>query len=114
MAENRTKEEDPRLTALEDAELRQLTWFGLAGDLSETSRDRITELRARDRREGVRDPRPDPLSQDSDGRRYITESEPNPDTDTSETDISCSNCGFGPVITGSICPHCAVRTYPSH
>ena len=48
------------LTKAEDNELRQLEWFELAGDLSEQSLKRLVELRKRDRRADVRNPRPDP------------------------------------------------------
>ena len=48
------------LTKAEDNELRQLEWFELAGDLSESSQKRLVELRRRDRRTDVRNPRPDP------------------------------------------------------
>ena len=44
----------------EDNELRLLTWFELAGSISEATEQRIAELRARDRRDEVRDPRSDP------------------------------------------------------
>ena len=44
----------------EDNELRLLTWFELAGSVSEATEQRIAELRNRDRREEVRDPRSDP------------------------------------------------------
>lgn len=50
------------LSRKEDNELRLLTWFELAGSLSEASERRIAELRARDRRDEVRDPRSDPAS----------------------------------------------------
>jgi hypothetical protein len=48
------------LTRDEDNALRQLAWFELAGDLSDWARQRIRDLRGRDRRENVRNPRPDP------------------------------------------------------
>ena len=44
----------------EDRELRQLTWFAKAGDLSDRSRSRLCELHQKDRRVDVRMPRPDP------------------------------------------------------
>jgi hypothetical protein len=112
MADNDTPQAHSRLTPLEDAELRQLIWFGLAGDLSEKTLERIEELRARDRRTEVRDPRPDPVSQDSNGRRYISDSEgeAKPDAERQLNPVvSCSNCGYLPVEPGSLCPHCAVR-----
>lgn len=114
MADDGSVEAKRRLNALEDAELRQLTWFGLAGDLSEQSRERIEELRSRDRRDDVRDPRPDPISQESDGRRYISDSGPDPSVDDrpeANRMASCYNCGYAPLERGSLCPHCAVRSY---
>jgi hypothetical protein len=113
MADDDRPEAKPRLTSIEDAELRQLTWFGLAGDLSEGSKDRIAQLRARDRRSGVREPRPDPISQESDGRRYISDPDPEPETEAHPERYvagSCSNCGYSPMETASVCPYCAVRT----
>ena len=103
------------LTGLEDAELRQLTWFGLAGDLSEKSQARIAELRSRDRRAAVRDPRPDPISQESAWQR-INWTEPS-DRDSgldAEEFISCPNCSFGPLPEGVVvrCPQCGVENSP--
>jgi hypothetical protein len=46
----------------EDNELRLLTWFKLVGNISESSMRRIAQLRSRDRRKDVRDPRPDPAN----------------------------------------------------
>lgn len=48
------------LTKQEDNTLRQLAFFDLAGDLSDMARHRLMELRKRDRRSDVRNPRPDP------------------------------------------------------
>ena len=106
---------DQELSGLEDAELRQLTWFGLAGDLSERSQARIAELRSRDRRAEVRDPRPDPISQESAWQR-IQSSEPSqPDSESgAEQFISCPNCSFGPLPDGGVvrCPQCGVQNSP--
>lgn len=116
MADDETTPATKPMTPLEDAELRQLTWFGLAGDLSDDSQGRVEALRAKDRRAGVRDPRPDPVSQDNDGRSYIRSSDPEqkPDAESeAQVRLSCSNCGYFPVADGSICPHCAVRSHVS-
>ena len=105
---------DQKLTDLEDAELRQLTWFGLAGDLSEKSQARIAELRSRDRRAEVRDPRPDPISQES-SLQGIDWTVPSQwDLDEPEESVSCQNCSFGPLPEGVAvsCPHCGVRNSP--
>lgn len=48
------------LTKQEDNSLRQLAFFELAGDLSDMARHRMMELRKRDRRSDIRNPRPDP------------------------------------------------------
>jgi hypothetical protein len=48
------------LTKEEDNTLRQLAFFELAGVLSDLSRHRMRELRKRDRRREIRNPRPDP------------------------------------------------------
>ncbi|HEX4865932.1 MAG TPA: hypothetical protein VFV02_17820 [Acidimicrobiales bacterium] len=106
---------DPALTGLEDAELRQLTWFGLAGDLSEKSQARIAELRSRDRRGEVRDPRPDPISHDStwQGIEWTDQSQRDSESDAEEF-ISCPNCSFGPLPEGGVvkCPQCGVQNSP--
>ena len=74
----------PRLTRAEDAELRQLAWFAKAGQLSDKSQARLSELRARDRRDTIRDPRPDPTS-----------------------GINRSAIGFGPPPSAPpVCPNC--------
>jgi hypothetical protein len=106
---------DQKLNDLEDAELRQLTWFGLAGDLSEKSQARIAELRSRDRRAEVRDPRPDPISQDNAWQGISrTEASPSDSESDAEEFVSCLNCGFGPLAEGVAvnCPHCGVRSSP--
>ena len=96
-----SKPDLPRLTAAEDSELRQLTWFAKVGSMSESSQARLLELRARDRRDTVRDPRPDPGSTDAPpiGARFTADPvEP----------TSCPRCGFGLGRSGSsICPYCA-------
>ena len=106
---------DQELTGLEDAELRQLTWFGLAGDLSEKSQARIAELRSRDRRAEVRDPRPDPISQESAWQAIdgTVPSEWDLEFDAEES-VKCQNCSFGPLPEGVVvsCPHCGVRNSP--
>ena len=106
---------DQKLTGLEDAELRLLTWFGLAGDLSEKSQARIAELRSRDRRAEVREPRPDPISQDSAWQRISWTEPSGSDSELdSEEFVSCQNCSFGPLAEGVAvsCPHCGVRNSP--
>ena len=47
----------PRLTTDEDDELRRLHWISRIGSLSMSKRERILELRIRDRRNGIRAPR---------------------------------------------------------
>jgi hypothetical protein len=54
------------LTAVEDSELRQLTWFSAVGDLSEKAVTRLWQLIGRDRRVAVRDPRPNPSTPEDD------------------------------------------------
>jgi predicted Zn-ribbon and HTH transcriptional regulator len=92
-----------RLTAAEDSELRQLTWFARAGQLSETSRSRLTQLKAKDRRDDVRETRPDPVSRDGDsvGARLVSQP---------VATVTCQNCGFGSLEPrpGSTCPQCGV------
>jgi hypothetical protein len=100
------KEDDglPRLTAAEDGELRQLTWFSKAGQLSEPSHGRLEDLKARDRRSGIRDPRPDPISRAGDevGERLRL------DQDGSNR---CPNCGWtrGHYAQASLCSICGAR-----
>jgi hypothetical protein len=48
---------DERLTFAEDSELRRLHYMSTVGFLSERSRERFIELRLRDRREKIREPR---------------------------------------------------------
>ena len=96
-----------RLTPAEDSELRQLTWFAKVGSLSENSRARLEELRARDRRDTVRDPRPDPGSQDAPPlAARLTDDHP-------VESASCPKCGFGlKSSASSICPYCAFHLTP--
>lgn len=77
----------PRLTPAEDAEMRQLAWFAKAGHLSDKSQARLSELRARDRRKAIRDPRPDPSSGGGGAATRFRSEE-------SERS-ACPNCGFG-------------------
>jgi hypothetical protein len=98
----RSAPELPRLTAAEDAELRQLVWFAQAGQLSEASQARLLELRARDRRDTVRDPRPDPGG----GRIGLA---PTFAPDPVGPPSACPNCGAGSLRqTGASrsCPYC--------
>jgi hypothetical protein len=46
-----------RVTVEEDSELRRLNYMAKMGQLSEHSRERMLELRLRDRRQDVREPR---------------------------------------------------------
>jgi len=93
--------EFPRLTRAEDAEMRQLAWFAKAGHLSEKSQARLADLRARDRRGTIRDPRPDPTSGTAGAAtRFLP---------TSAASSSCPNCGFGQQRSdgsSSSCPTC--------
>jgi hypothetical protein len=101
-----SKPDLPRLSAAEDSELRQLTWFAQVGSLSEKSQCRLSELRARDRRETVRDPRPDPGSGD------VPPVVKRLSVDPVET-TSCPRCGFNLTGSGSsICPYCAFHLTP--
>jgi hypothetical protein len=77
------------LTALEDLELRQLTWFSLVGDLSERAVARLRQLIRRDRREEVRDPRPNPSAPAEDEEPTTL---PPLDMDRISS-ITCPNCG---------------------
>jgi predicted Zn-ribbon and HTH transcriptional regulator len=97
-----------RLTAAEDSELRQLTWFARAGQLSETSRSRLAQLEAIDRRSQVRDTRPDPVSRDGDQVGTRLASQP-------VATVTCQNCGFGSLKPrpASTCPQCGVGA-PRH
>lgn len=53
--------EDPSveagLTRVEDNELRRLNWMAQRGTLTEAMRERMVELRLRDRRQTIRRPR---------------------------------------------------------
>ena len=92
----------PRLSAAEDAELRQLAWFAKAGQLSEQSQARLAELRDRDRRDTIRDPRPDP------GAGSL-QSAPRFGSEASGPASTCPNCGSGslkPVGTSRSCSYC--------
>lgn len=48
---------DGGLTRVEDNELRRLNWMSQRGQLTEQMRERMIELRLRDRRETIRRPR---------------------------------------------------------
>lgn len=96
--------ETDRLSAAEDSELRQLTWFARAGQLSDASQSRLAQLKARDRRDQVRDARPDPVTRDSDYVGTRLDSQPIPT-------VPCQNCGFRiPEATppASSCRNCGV------
>ena len=87
--------DDHGLTAEEDNELRQLTWFSMVGQLSDTSETRLLELKAKDRRSKVRNPRPDP----SVSRMGVPESPTMPAALVHEpaapaASFTCPNCGF--------------------
>ncbi len=85
----------PGLTPSEDRELRQLTWFSRAGQLSEKTLARLAYLMARDRRREVRDPRPDPSDPGDDDPRNPL---PPPGLDRGGL-MKCPNCGT--VLTGT-------------
>lgn len=86
---------DSGLTASEDDELRQLTWFSMVGQLSEPATERILELRARDRRSKVRDPRPDPsASRTSPPRPAVPAAKLPSEPERDPTALVCPNCGF--------------------
>jgi hypothetical protein len=77
------------LTAVEDNELRQLTWFSSVGDLSEKAVNRLWHLIRRDRRGEVRDPRPNPSGPEDDDRPTRL-----PPLEMDRTASStCPNCG---------------------
>jgi hypothetical protein len=76
------------LTAVEDHELRQLTWFSSVGDLSERAVNRLWHLVRRDRRGEVRDPRPNPSAPADDEMPTLPPLEM--DRTASST---CPNCG---------------------
>lgn len=48
---------DGGLTRVEDNELRRLNWMSQRGQLTEQMRERMMELRLRDRRKTIRRPR---------------------------------------------------------
>lgn len=56
-----TEAEDPSLevglTRVEDNELRRLNWMAQRGTLTDAMRERMLELRLRDRRQTIRRPR---------------------------------------------------------
>lgn len=86
---------EPGLSPEEDNELRQLTWFSLVGQLSDASQARMLELRAKDRRSKVRNPRPDPSA----SRMGTPESPSSPprlnsDHESATGNFVCPNCGF--------------------
>ena len=94
-AHNKPGPDDHGLTAEEDNELRQLTWFSMVGHLSDASETRLLELKAKDRRTKVRNPRPDP----SVSRMGIPESPTMPAPLVHEPvaatgSFTCPNCGF--------------------
>lgn len=87
--------DDRGLTAEEDNELRQLTWFSMVGQLSDTSHARLLELKGKDRRSNVRNPRPDP----SVSRMGTPEAPTTPpvlvhEQGTATASFTCPNCGF--------------------
>ena len=86
---------DRGLTAEEDDELRQLTWFSMVGQLSDESEARLLELKGKDRRSNVRNPRPDP----SVSRMGTPESPATPpvlvhEPGAAPASFTCPNCGF--------------------
>jgi hypothetical protein len=82
--------EDSGLSTSEDHELRQLAWFRRAGQLSERSENRLSELSSKDRRSEVRDPRPNPANpQDEEQPSTLPPLQP----DRVAT-IICPNCGW--------------------
>jgi hypothetical protein len=77
------------LTAVEDNELRQLTWFSSVGDLSDRAVRRLWQLIGRDRRGAVRDPRPNPSAPEEDEMSTLL-----PPLEMDRTALStCPNCG---------------------
>jgi hypothetical protein len=77
------------LSAREDHELRQLTWFSAVGDLSDKAVSRLWQLIGRDRRTAVREPRPNP-SAPSDDDEPSRLPPLGPDRGSS---LVCPNCG---------------------
>lgn len=87
-ADDELTDAQPALTAAEDHELRQLTWFSRVGQLSERSAARLSELRERDKRTDVRDPRPNPASPEDDEPSSLP-----PLQMDRIASITCPNCG---------------------
>jgi hypothetical protein len=89
--------DDSGLSPDEDNELRQLTWFSLVGHLSDASQARMLELRARDRRTKVRNPRPDPSASRL-GTPETPTTVPTPrlaaENQTAPGNFVCPNCGY--------------------
>lgn len=85
---------DSGLTAAEDNELRQLTWFSMVGQLSESSNERILELKAKDRRTKVRNPRPDPSTTRSSTDAPMPPPKLESQVQTVPGHFTCPNCGF--------------------
>ena len=85
---------DSGLTPSEDNELRQLTWFSMVGQLSESSNERILELRAKDRRTKVRNPRPDPSASRSVADTPVAPSKLDSQAQSLPAHFTCPNCGF--------------------
>ena len=77
------------LRTSEDHELRQLAWFSRAGQLSEQSRARLSDLVTRDRRAEIRDPRPNPSNPLDDD---MPSTLPPLELDRS-SQLVCPNCG---------------------
>ncbi len=87
-ADEKLPERQPALTPAEDHELRQLTWFSKVGQLSERSAARLSELMDRDRRNEVRDPKPNPSSPEDDEPSTLP-----PLQMDHVASITCPNCG---------------------
>lgn len=85
---------DCGLTPAEDNELRQLTWFSMVGQLSESSNERLLELRAKDRRTKVRNPRPDPSASRSSTDAPVPPPKLDPQAHPAAGQFTCPNCGF--------------------
>lgn len=85
---------DSGLTPAEDNELRQLTWFSMVGQLSESSNERILELRAKDRRTKVRNPRPDPSASRTSTDAPVPPPKLDSHAQSASGHFTCPNCGF--------------------
>ena len=85
---------DAGLTPAEDDELRQLTWFSMVGQLSESSTQRILELRAKDRRTKVRNPRPDPSASRTTPVPPVAAAKLESHPQSTPSQFTCPNCGF--------------------